>query len=136
MHLTYTFEPSCNYLTHTAFTAGKGTRRDLASYVVDVLAENESKDTLEAVVADGTAVNTGWKDGFIGHVERDLSARFLWLICMLHGNELPLRHLFSHCDGGLWTSGPDSFKGPLGKECKEEVHLKNVVDFEAIPTTL
>ena len=134
-HETYTIEPSGNYLTHTAIPPGKGTGRDLANDFVDVLAENESKDTLVAIVADGTAVNTGWKDGFIGHVERDLKARFLWLICMLHGNELPLRHLFCHCDGGLGTSGPDSFKGPLGKECKEEVHLKDVVNFEAIPTT-
>ena len=135
-HLTYTVEPPGDYLTHTSIPAGKGTGRDLANDFVDVLADNDSTETLEAVVADGTPVNTGWKDGFIGHVERDLSATLLWLICMLHGNVLPLRHLFSHCDGGLGTSGPDSFKGPIGKDCKEEIHLRNVVKFDVIPTTL
>ena len=55
---------------------------------------------------------------------------------MLHGNELPLRHLFNHCDGGMGTSGPDSFNGPLGKQCKEEVHLKPIVSFEVISTSL
>ena len=135
-HLTYTVEPPGDYLTHTTIPPGKGTGRDLANDFVDVLAENESTKTLEAIVADGTAVNTGWKDGFIGHVERDLSARLLWLICMLHGNELPFRHLFCFCDGGLGTSGPDSFKGPLGKECKEAVHLKDVIKFDVIPSTL
>ena len=103
---------------------------------MDVIAENNSADSLEAIVADGTATNTGWKDGFIGHVEMDLKTTVLWLICMLHGNELPLRHLFSYCEGGLGTSGPDSFQGPIGKQCKEQVHLMDIVQYEVIPTTL
>ena len=71
-HITYTIEPSGNYLTHSVIQAGKGTGRDLADDFLDVLAENKSSRTIEAVLADGTAVNTGWKDGFISHVERDL----------------------------------------------------------------
>ena len=64
---------------------------------------------------------------------RNLPAVLLWLVCQLHGNELPFRHLFSHCDGGLGTSGPDSFKGPLGKQCnKEDIQLFNVIKFETI----
>ena len=73
-----------------------------------------SRESLVAVVADGTGTNTGWKDGMLAHVERILQALLLWLICQLHGNELGLRHVFTHCDGGHGTSGPDSFKGPLG----------------------
>ena len=91
---------------------------------------------MEAIVADGTAVNTGWKDGFKGHVERDLRATLLHLICMLHGNELDFRHLFCHCEGGLGTSGPDSFKGPVGTQCKEQVHLLDVIAFKVISTSL
>ena len=135
-HLTYTVEPPGDYLTHTAIPAGKGTGRDLANDFIDVLAENDSTETIQAVVADGTNVNVGWKDGFIGHVERDLHARLLWLICMLHGNELPFRHYFCYCDGGHGTSGPDSFKGPIGQSLKGEVHLKDVIQFEVIPTSL
>ena len=135
-HITYTVEPSGDYLTHSTIAPGKGTGRDLADDFLDVLADHECTESIEAVVMDGTNTNTGWKDGLVAHVERDLPAVLLWLVCQLHGNELPFRHLFSHCDGGLGTSGPDSFKGPLGKQCKEEVHLLNVIKFETINTCL
>ena len=65
-----------------------------------------------------------------------MSKEICLLLSCLHGNELPFRHLFSHCDGGLGTSGPDSFKGPLGKQCKEEIHRLDVVDFEIITSNL
>ena len=121
-HISYTVEPPGDYLTHSVIPPGRGTGRDLANDFIDVIAENASTDTLEAIVADGKAVNTGWKDGFKGHVERDLRATLLHLICMLHGNELDFRHLFCYCEGGPGTSGPDSFKGPVGTQCKEQVH--------------
>ena len=38
---------------------------------------------------------------------------------LLHLNELPLRHLFYSVDGV--TSGPDSFKGRIGKDVYEDV---------------
>ena len=45
--------------------------------------------------------------------------------------------MFTACDGGFGTSGPDSFKGPLGKECSDpKLHCRPVVEFEAIDTTL
>ena len=108
----------------------------MADDFLDVIAEHDSTESIEAVVMDGTNTNTGWKDGMMAHVERDMSTLILWLVCQLHGNELPFRHLFSHCDGGLGTSGPDSFKGPIGKQCKEEIHLKDIVNFEIISTSL
>ena len=98
--------------------------------------EHDAKESLLAVVADGTATNTGWKDGMIAHFERDLGRPLLWLICQLHGNELPLRHLFDQCDGGFGTSGPDSFKGPIGQACKGELHLLDTVKFEKIEPPL
>jgi len=36
-----------------------------------------------------------------------------WLVCQLHANELPLRHLVQHLDGA--TSGTRAFSGPIGK---------------------
>ena len=56
------------------------------------------------------------------HGERILQALLLWLICQLYGNELGLRHVFGHCDGGNGTSGPDSFTGSLGQALVTEVH--------------
>ena len=37
---------------------------------------------------------------------------------------------------GLGTSGPDSFKGPIAKRCKEKIHLKDIVNFDIISTSL
>ena len=76
---------------------------------MDVLAEERSQDTVLALLCDGTAVNTGWKDGCIVHVERDLKVPLLWLVCLLHGNELHFRAVFTEADGA-GTSGPTSFK--------------------------
>ena len=87
-------------------------------------------------MCDGTNTNTGWKDGFIAHVERDLRRNLVGLIFIAHGQELPLRHLFCSCDGDHGTSGPDSFQGPIGQECKGKIHLLDIIEFIAIQTTL
>ena len=51
-------------------------------------------------------------------------------------HELPLRHIFTSCDGGHGTSGPESFAGPLGTEAKKELHLQDVVPFIPIESSL
>ena len=53
-----------------------------------------------------------------------------WSICLLHFNELPLRHLFEAFDGV--TTGPRSFSGPIGKQIQSKIHLNPVVAFEAV----
>ena len=133
-HIVYTSEPEGEYLCHSEVK--KGTGRDLCNDFMEVLAEHDSKDSLLAVVADGTNTNTGWKDGMISHLERELQDPLLRLICQLHGNELDFRHLFEVCDGGFGTSGPESFKGPLGQACKGELHLLDTVQFEPVATPL
>ena len=137
-HIAYTIEPEGSYLTHSEIAAKKGTGLGLAEDFLDVLIENNSESTLEAVVCDGTNSNTGWKDGMLSHLERKLNPPrpILRLVCQAHGIELSLRALFSHCDGGFGTSGPTSFEGPIGKSCAAEVHLKDVVKFSSISTTL
>ena len=47
-------------------------------------------------------------------IERKLRRELQWLICFLHGNELPLRHFIMRLDGE--TSGPTSYSGPIGKQ--------------------
>ncbi|GBP06283.1 Protein asteroid homolog 1 [Eumeta japonica] len=53
-----------------------------------------------------------------------------WIICMLHLNELPLRHLFDYLDGK--TSGPSTYNGPIGK-LLDKCETRAVVEFESIP---
>ena len=36
-----------------------------------------------------------------------------WIVCLLHQNELPFRHLFEKIDGK--AVGPETFTGPVGK---------------------
>ena len=72
----------------------------------------------------------------LARAERFLRALLLWLICQLHGNELGLRHVFTHYDGGHGTSGVDSFKGPLRQAQMTEVHKMKVVQFQPVATPL
>ena len=45
-----------------------------------------------------------------------------WIVCLLHENELPFRHLFEKIDGK--TTGPDSYSGPIGKQISGKDGLK------------
>ena len=54
-----------------------------------------------------------------------------WLACLLHYNELPLRHLFEHLD--VLSTGPRSFSGamePFLHKCEKIP----VAKFESIPS--
>lgn len=86
---------------------------------------------LVAVGCDGTATNTGWKNGAIRFIELKLGRPVQWFICQLHANELPLRHLFTALDGA--TSGPQLYSGPIGKALENCTGLP-VVEFSAIPS--
>lgn len=55
-------------------------------------------------------------------MEQHLGRPLQRLICLLHLNELPFRHLFFLVDGG--TNSPTGFKGPIGKQ---------LVDCEKLP---
>ena len=121
-------------MTHSTVTNGSG--KGLSDDLLEVAAEVDALRSLLALLMDGTAVNVGWRAGLHVHVERELQRKLLLLSCMLHGNELPLRHLFQSCDGGQGTTGPDSFAGPLGAACKEDVHLLDLVTFSPIFSTV
>ena len=133
-HIAYTKEPGGEYITHSTVTDGTG--RGLAEDARDVVAEINATKSLLAVLLDGTSVNTGWKEGLVAHLERMLDRKLLMLSCMLHANELPLRHLFTSCDGGHGTSGPESFAGPIGQAVKGPIHLLDLATFTPINTSL
>ena len=65
-----------------------------------------------AIGCDGTNVNTGAHRGVIRLLEQRLGRPLQWFVCLLHANELPLRHLLIKLDGV--TSGPKLFSGPIG----------------------
>lgn len=90
-----------------------------------------------AIGCDGTNVNTGKYGGIIRLLEKNLQRPLQWVICLLHMNELPLRHLFFHIDGA--TSGPKTYTGQLGKslETCEQLPVKKFhpIEGEPLPTT-
>ena len=78
---------------------------------------NQNKIDTSKIVAvgcDGTVVNTGKVNGVIALFESELKRPVQWLVCQIHGNELPLRHLIQKLDES--TSGPCGWTGPIRSE--------------------
>ncbi len=127
-HITVISEPGAKYLDH--FTPKSGKACDIADELFDLLKEYRSAETIRALGCDGTAVNTGRKGGVLRLLELKLQRPLQWVVCLLHFNELPLRHFFGYYDGK--SAGPGVFKGVVGKQI-ENLVLKPVVDYEAVP---
>ena len=72
----------------------------------------------------------GNKAGFIRCLEEKLGRPLQWVFCLLHCNELPLRHVFLELEGT--TKSPDSFLGPVGKKQNGKVSTWPVKNFEPI----
>ena len=53
------------------------------------------------------------------------------MVCLLHTNKLPLRHVFVKLDGS--TKSPDAFAGPIGKKLDSNVSQWPIVAFKSIP---
>ena len=119
-------EPGGNYLTHV--TPEGGTGRAIARELVDLVRERNID--LVVMGMDGTSVNTGIHNGAIRLTELELMLAVQHIICLLHLNELPLRHLFYDLDGV--TTGPDTFKGDLGKELAKDVWKEKIVSFPTV----
>lgn len=133
-HVCLVGEPNSTYLGHISPTSGEA--KSIAGGVISFFADNKvSIADLVAVGCDGTNVNTGAIGGVIRLLEEYLSRPLQWFICLLHANELPLRHLLQKLDGA--TSGPKAFLGPIGKAlvgCEELPIVKfQCITFENCP---
>jgi hypothetical protein len=127
-HVVLIQEPGSEYIGHVS--PASGSAKSIKSSIAEYLLQNDiNTETLLAVGCDGTPVNTGCKTGVIRLIEEDVGRPLQWLICMLHANELPLRHLLKKLDGQ--TSGPETFSGPIGKDL-ETCELKPVVNFKKV----
>ena len=114
-------------------TPATGSGYDIATTLIDFLGESKvDVSALVAVGCDGTAVNTGKTNGAIACMEVLLNIEVQHLICLLHTNELPLRHLMNMVDGQ--TTGPSTFSGPIGKKLGDCEKLPTIA-FEPIPAT-
>lgn len=131
-HITLVSEPGGSYIGHITPRSGKA--QDIKIGILKYLDEECISTTdLAGIGVDGTVVNTGHKNGVIRLLEIEFDRPLQWLVCQLHGNELPLRHLFMKIDGK--TSGPNAFSGSIGQKLKN-CHLLPVVNFVPIAVNL
>lgn len=94
-------------------TPKRNTGPGIAEVIINFIKTKQSYvEEVMCIGCDGTVTNTGYKGGVIRHIELQLNKPFQWLICLLHANELPLRHLFKSLDGA--TFGPKVYSGPIG----------------------
>ena len=106
----------------------------MAQHVYDALEEFDSLESIRAILVDNTSVNTGWKNGLVVKLEDKLGRNLHTVGRALRQNELPFHAIFKKLDGV--TTGPRSFSGPIGKKCKENVHIKPQIAFESTKNPL
>ena len=85
----------------------------ICNAILEYLGKTDSIPEVKVLGADSTSTNTGVNGGIIRLFEDERGMKVHWAICLLHTNELPLRHLIDKVDGP--TSGNQTFKGPIGK---------------------
>ncbi|KAF0728912.1 Uncharacterized protein FWK35_00032074 [Aphis craccivora] len=131
-HISLIKEPESTFLGYITLTSG--TSKCIEQAITDHFLEKELlMECLLAVGCDGTNVNVGTNGGIIRLLEKRLNKPLQWIICLLHMNELLLRHLFVHIDG--LTTGPQTFSGEIGEQL-ESCEKKSVVQFQPISTEL
>ena len=110
-HISVSAEPGGKYVTHLTPEGGKG--KQVGDALVDYLTDHKVVDSWQVMGGDSTAANTGVDKGAFACIEEKLDRRLLRVVCTLHLNELPLRHVFCDIDGP--TNSDHTFKGPIGK---------------------
>ena len=126
-HYTIVLEPDSVYKSHV--TPISGSAKNISNAIF--LEMDSLMNHIKVVGSDGTNTNVGAKGGVISLLEAKIDRPLQWCICLLHMNELPLRHLVKKLDGD--TTGPKSFTGSLGKQLVSCESLP-IVDFSAVPS--
>lgn len=128
-HVSLVLEPGSNYIGH--ITPDSGHSKSIQTAIITYLQKNNfDVNDLLAVGCDGTAINTGKTGGVIRLLEEHIKRPLQHFVCLLHANELPLRHLFEHIDGK--TTGPRSFSGTLGS-LLSKCETMPIASYEPIP---
>lgn len=129
-HIVLLEEPNSVYMGHV--TPNSGSAENIRKSIINFLNIKSIDLThLIAIGCDGTVTNTGHKNGIISQIEKYVGHSLHWFICLLHMNELPLRHLFQDIDGS--TTGPKQFSGEIGKELNN-CEKNAIVEFNRIQT--
>ena len=98
-------------MTHLEPEGVKGEQN--ADSVLEFLTSQKLADIWQIVGGDSTAANTGKHNGAFTFLEKKLGRKLTSVLCMLHLNELPFRHIFVHLEGT--TRSNNTFMGVIGK---------------------
>ena len=96
-HYVIVGEPNGFYLSHVMPKDGTGYK--IATSVYSAIKDTALEQKFKIVRSDGTAVMTGKSKGFIVSLDTLVGRPLQWVICSLHLNEFPLRHVFQNLDG-------------------------------------
>ena len=91
-HIVIIGEPGEYYLSHFSTEDGKGS--SIADGIFSVIKGTDLEINLAVIGTDGAATMTGINKGCIRKLEEALQRPLQWVICLLHTNELSLRHIF------------------------------------------
>ena len=138
-HYTITQEPEGKYLHHFSPNDFKSSSKGgipkpakrIALGLYDWLESHNADKSLQVIGGDSTNTITGWQGGAIAHLEKLIEQKCMWTICMIHLNELPLRHLIENLDGK--TCSADKFKGEIGKLLPKVDQFPINYNFKALP---
>ena len=123
--------PKGVYLDHLEPDGGTG--KSIGREVVSLIRSKGIVESLNGVRTDGTATMTGIHTGAIRVIEEELVVPLQHMQCLCHILELPYRTVRIKLDGT--TTGPNSFDGPIGKKCQEDVWKMKVVRFKPVHST-
>ncbi|KAH9627845.1 hypothetical protein HF086_001741 [Spodoptera exigua] len=128
-HISIIKEPGSVYVRYAV--PSHGTAKGLESAIFQTVTGqlNMSLEDTLPIGCDGTVINTRKYGGVIRLLEKRLQRPLQWIICLLHLNELPLRHLFAKLDGT--TTGPNTYSGAIGK-LLDDCEKRPVIVFERI----
>lgn len=111
-HIVILIEPGSQYMGHTSPDSSSAS--NILHGITKAFNEKSiSLNDVKVIGCDGTITNTGNRGGLISRFEHYIGSTVQWSICLLHANELPLRHLLYRLDGA--SKGPNALSGPIGK---------------------
>ena len=104
--------------------------------------EHELENQLVAIDGDSTNLTTGciihssllWIKGVIQYLEKKLGIKLIWIICALHTNELPLRHLMIALDGK--TESENRFSEKIGQLINKAMSLPFAKEIPQLDTVV
>lgn len=115
-HFCILRQPNSVYLGHVASEHSTSPRKALS--LINFFNEKGiGLSQVFGICCDGEPTNTGRLTGILRTFEKQLKRPLHRFVCLLHFNELPLRHIFAQIDGP--TTGPTTSAGEIAKNLKD-----------------